>query len=130
MQTHVKVLGVLFIVLSVMGLLVAAFMLLAVGVAGGIVRSVADSADAAIALPILGLAGTGLAIFLSLLAAPGLVAGIGLLRFRPWARILGLVVAILDLIHFPFGTVLGIYGIWVLLSKETEALFLDHRAVP
>ena len=96
MQTHVKVLGVLFIVLGVMGLVVAAFLLLAIGVAGGIVRSVADSADAAIALPILGLAGTGLAIFLSLLSAPGLVAGIGLLRFRPWARILGLVVAILD----------------------------------
>ena len=130
MQTHVKVLGVLFIVLGVMGLVVAAFLLLAIGVAGGIVRSVADSADAAIALPILGLAGTGLAIFLSLLSAPGLVAGIGLLRFRPWARILGLVVAILDLIHFPFGTVLGVYGIWVLLSKETEALFLSHRAVP
>jgi hypothetical protein len=129
-QTHVKVLGVLFIVLGVMGLVVAAFLLLAIGVAGGIVRSVADSADAAIALPILGLAGTGLAIFLSLLSAPGLVAGIGLLRFRPWARILGLVVAILDLIHFPFGTVLGVYGIWVLLSKETEALFLSHRAVP
>ena len=130
MQTHVKVLGVLFIVLGVMGLVVAAFLLLAIGVAGGIVRSVADSADAAIALPILGLAGTGLAVFLSLLSAPGLVAGIGLLRFRPWARILGLVVAILDLIHFPFGTVLGVYGIWVLLSKETEALFLSHRTVP
>jgi len=48
---------------------------------------------------------------------------IGLLRLRPWARIAGIVVSILSLVAFPLGTVLGIYGLWVLFSKDTERLF-------
>jgi hypothetical protein len=64
-----------------------------------------------------------LVVFLLATALPGLVGGIGLLRFRPWARILGIVVAVLNLIHVPFGTAVGIYGLWVLFNKETEALF-------
>jgi hypothetical protein len=33
------------------------------------------------------------------------------------------VISALDLIHIPIGTALGIYGFWVLLSPETEAMF-------
>ena len=62
-----------------------------------------------------------------LVSLPGLIAGIGLLKFRPWARILGIVVAILNLINIPIGTVVGIYALWVLFSRETERLFVRHR---
>ena len=57
------------------------------------------------------------------LLLPGLVVGIGLLKLRPWARILGIVMSALDLTHIPFGTALGIYGLWVLFNRETERLF-------
>ena len=123
MTTHVKVLAVLYLALSAFGLCVALFLTLALGTATGIVGAAADPHDAAIAIPIIGLAGTALVVFLLLTALPGLIAGIGLLRFRPWARILGIVVALLNLIHVPFGTVIGIYGLWVLFNKETEVLF-------
>ena len=58
-----------------------------------------------------------------MVSLPGLITGIGLLKLQPWARIVGLVLAAINLINIPFGTVLGIYGLWVLLNKETETLF-------
>jgi|SRR3954462_7868217 hypothetical protein len=123
MRTHVKVLGVLYIALSIFGVCAALLLGLAIGTASGIVGLNADAHDAAIALPIIGLAGTALITFLLAVSLPGLVTGIGLLKFQPWARILGIVLAVLQLINIPFGTVLGIYALWVLLSKETEPLF-------
>jgi hypothetical protein len=127
MDTHVKVLGVLYIALSALGLLAALLLTLATGVAGGIVGATADPNDAAIALPIIGLAGTALTVFLVVLSLPGLVAGVGLLKFRPWARILAIVLSVINLIHIPLGTVVGIYGLWVLFNKQTEALFGEVR---
>jgi hypothetical protein len=81
--------------------------------------------DAAIALPIIGLTGMMLVVFLLVLSLPGLIAGIGLLKFRPWARVLAIVVAVINLVHIPFGTIVGIYGLWVLFNKETERLFTE-----
>ena len=109
MATHVKVLAVLYLALSAFGLCAALFLSLALGVATGIVGANADAHDAAIAIPII--------------ALPGLIAGIGLLKFRPWARILAIVLAVINLIHIPVGTVVGIYGLWVLFNRETEQLF-------
>jgi hypothetical protein len=123
MITHVKVLGVLYIVLSGITLCAALFIGLALGAAGGIVGQTASPEDAAVALPVIGLAGSALVIFLLALSLPGLVTGIGLLKFQPWARILGIVVAAINLLNIPFGTALGIYGLWVLLNKDTEGLF-------
>ncbi|HYT74626.1 MAG TPA: hypothetical protein VEL79_07755 [Vicinamibacterales bacterium] len=123
MTTHVKVLGVLYIALSLFGLMAALFLGLAVGTASGIVGLNADAKDAAIALPIIGIAGTMLVFFLVALSVPGLIVGIGLLKFHPWARILGIVLSVINLIHIPFGTIVGIYGLWVLFNKDTEKLF-------
>jgi hypothetical protein len=123
MTTHVKVLGVLYIVLSAFGLLAALFLALVVGTASGIVGVNADAHDAAIALPIIGLAGTALVAFMVAISLPGLVAGIGILKLQPWGRILGIVVAVVNLIHIPIGTAVGIYGLWVLLNKDSERLF-------
>jgi hypothetical protein len=52
-----------------------------------------------------------------------MLIGIGLLKYRSWARIGGIVLSILDLIWMPVGTIVGIYGLWVLFSKDTERLF-------
>ena len=123
MSTHVKVLGVLFIAFSALGILGALFLMIAMGGAAGIVGAAADPEEAALALPIIGLAGTALVGFLLIVSLPGLVTGFGLLSYKPWARIVGIVLAVLQLLHFPLGTVFGIYALWVLLNKETEHLF-------
>ena len=122
MQTHVKVVGVLFIVLSALGVLLALGVGAIFGMAG-MAGAAADSEDAAVALPILGITGGLVTFFLLALSLPGLATGFGLLMFKPWARILGIVLSALQLIGFPIGTAIGIYGLWVLLNKDTERLF-------
>ena len=122
METHVKVLGVLNIVFGALGVLMA--LLLAVVFAGvATVVGIDGDADAAVAIPIIGLTGMATVSFLALWSLPSVIIGIGLVRRRPWARIAGIVVSILGLIVFPFGTILGVYGLWVLFSKDTERLF-------
>jgi uncharacterized membrane protein (DUF2068 family) len=128
MQTHVKVLGVLYLAVSAFFLVGALFLILAAGGAAGIVGASAEPEDAAIAIPIIGIAGTALAMFLAVFAIPGLVTGWGLLQLKPWARIVGIVLSAISLINIPIGTVVGIYGLWVLLNKDTELLF-DGRPV-
>ena len=53
-------------------------------------------------------------------AAAGFFAGWGLLRREPWARMLTIVLSFLALFTVPFGTALGIYGLWVLLPAQSE----------
>ncbi len=69
-----------------------------------------------------------LAIGFVLLWVAGIIGAIGLWRRKRWARIVLLVVSFLTLIHFPFGTVLGAYGIWVLMKDETDAFFTPAAA--
>ena len=42
-------------------------------------------------------------------------------------RVAGIVLALLSLILVPYGTVVGAYGLWVLLSKGTEPLFAQPQ---
>ena len=58
-------------------------------------------------------------------AIGGGIAGWGLLARRPWARMLAIVLACVSLMHFPFGTALGIYTLWVLIPQGGEAEY--HR---
>ncbi len=128
MDTHVKVLGALEIALGTMGLFAAAMLLVVFGGVAGAVR-VTGEPDTAIALPIIGITGMALVTFLLLLSLPGVIIGIGLIRLRPWARIAGIVICILSLMMVPIGTIVGVYGLWVLFNKETERLFTGQNAI-
>jgi len=48
-------------------------------------------------------------------------------RRRPFGRILSLGLAIVDLLVLPFGTALGVYALWVLLTNEGRRLFEPAR---
>ena len=52
-----------------------------------------------------------------------LVAGWGLLERAEWGRILAIVVAFLSLLKFPFGTVLGIWTLVVLMGYRNTTLY-------
>jgi hypothetical protein len=130
MVTHVKVLGILHIIFGALGILVALGLLMLFGGLAGVIGASAETGrdDRAAAMGVLSIIGVVVFFVILVLSLPGLIAGIGLLKFRPWGRILGIVVSALDLIHVPLGTALGVYGLWVLLSNETEALFRDPAA--
>jgi len=128
MAQHVKILGVLHIVLGGLGVLGAITALL---VFGGVSALVAadHSSDSLTAIPILGVIGGFVFIFVMAISLPGLIIGIGLVQFRPWARVAGIVISAFDLLGFPFHTALGIYGLWVLLNRQTEQMFAPTARV-
>ncbi|MBC8167206.1 MAG: hypothetical protein H7Y20_15220, partial [Bryobacteraceae bacterium] len=75
------------------------------------------------AVPILGTIGLAILFFALALALPGIIGGVGLLNYRPWARTLMIILSALHILNFPFGTALGVYGLWALLSPEISSLF-------
>ncbi len=129
MQQHVKILAILHIVLGGLGVLAALIVML---VFGGIAAFLGLSEQAAgagdIASPWVGILGAIIMIVVLVISLPGLIAGIGLLSYQPWARILTIVLSAIELPAFPIHTALGIYGLWVLLSNEGTALFTRPAA--
>ena len=116
MKKHIELLGVLHIVYHSMGLIGAMVVLLVIGGGGIISRNeLAIAVTLAVALVI--------SSIILIFSIPGIIGGVGLLRMRPWARILTLIMGFLALLEIPFGTALGIYTIWALMNDETIKLF-------
>jgi hypothetical protein len=126
MAQHMKILGILHIVFGALGVFAAGILLLIFGGISAIVNMSDRSTD--LPAPILGVIGGFVFILVLAVSLPGLVLGIGLMQFKPWARILGIIVSGLDLFGFPFHTALGVYGLWVLLNRETEQMFASPPA--
>jgi hypothetical protein len=122
MATHVKVVAVLFVVFGVLGLFASVLSSMAFGLAAAIIGASHDP-DAAMGLTIVGLTGVALTIFLVFASIPSIICGWGLLRLRPWARILGIILGAVALLKLPLGTIFGVYVLYVLFQKETETLF-------
>src|SRR5438105_7315126 len=122
MRGNVQVLAWIYIVVSGFHVLIGLLMFLAflgIGAFAGV-------AGALPAIPILG--GVGAFVFFIILAVylPGLLAGIGMLSYAPWARILAIVISVFQLFYFPIGTALGAFGLYVLCNSESVRLFEGH----
>jgi hypothetical protein len=74
------------------------------------------------AISVLSFIGTLIGLFLIMVSVPEIVGGIWLLKHRPWARILLMIMAVLELIRIPLGTALGVYTIWVLVQDDTKRI--------
>ncbi|HUZ46108.1 MAG TPA: zinc ribbon domain-containing protein [Terriglobia bacterium] len=123
-EKHARILAILWLAASGLRLLPALGLFL---LGGGFVMHFVPFPMRAFILPIAGVLGA----FLLASALAGLIAGWGLLHYRPWARVLALVLGAVSLIHFPFGTALGIYTLWVLLPTESEREYqrLAHTTI-
>lgn len=129
MAQHVRILGILHIIYAGLVLMAGVVVLVVMGGIAGFLGANPDRySDTQVAPPILALIGLGVFVLLMALSLPGIVAGFGLLAYKDWARIMTIVLSAFELLSVPFGTALGIYGLWVLLRPDTEALF--HRAEP
>jgi hypothetical protein len=117
MEKHVKIVSWLYIIMGILGVLGAIFVFLIVTGAGWISG---DQTAARITFFV----AVVIASFMALTSIPGVIAGFGLLRFKNWARILGIILGILNLPGFPVGTALGIYTLYILLDDESSQLFL------
>lgn len=121
METHISILGWIYIIgnafLLMMGGL-GLFFFMGIGVMSG-------EMEAAGILTIVGM--TGL-VFFAVLALPGIFAGYGLLKRKSWARVLTMVLGVLNLFSFPVGTAVGVYTLWVLFQENANDFFVMSKA--
>lgn len=122
-REHIKILGILNIVMGAFTALggLAALVVMG-GMAGVITAAATDSQDRAVAAPVIAGIGVAVGVFLLLLSLPSIIGGWGLIKFRPWSRIVMIVLSVLHLLNVPFGTALGVYGLWVLFSDEARRI--------
>jgi len=118
-QEHIRLLGILWLALSALNA-VAGFVLFII--ANTLFAHLHEMPGVPPDVPagFLSSLFTTIGILILAKAALGFFAGWGLLRREPWARMLTIVLSFLALFHFPLGTALGIYSLWVLLSTQSE----------
>lgn len=122
MRQHIDTVAWIHIATGAIGVLAA---LLVGGVLGGLGLIMGDAGTGIVALIV-----AFVAVLFALLSVPALVGGWGLLRRKPWARMLVLIVSFLSLPGFPVGTLLGGYSIWVLMSDESRHILSGRDSYP
>jgi len=111
MKKHIELLGILHIVYNLLGILIGIGFLV-------FLPSIGLISGDHIALGVLTLVGSILGGFFLVFSIPGIIAGIGLIKIRPWARILAIIMACIDAFNIPIGTALTVYTFWVLINDE------------
>ena len=117
MKKHVTIVGAIHIGFGILGLIGAIAVFFALNFAKGFVE------NEEIPTMVLKFLSLSLPLLIGFLSTLGLVGGIGLLAYKPWARYLVIVVAALGCLNIPIGTLKGVYSLWVLLQDETIKLF-------
>ena len=116
MEKHINIVAALQIGLSVFNLFIALLIFTVLKLVIGFVDEPAAGA-------ILSIIADVLAIVFIVISVPGILAGMGLYKRKEWARILTLILSVIEIFSFPFGTAIGIYSIWALIQPETIAAF-------
>lgn len=83
--------------------------------------------DEPIAQDVLSFVGNSIGLILLFFSSLGVIGGIGLFSYKPWARILVMIVSALNCLNVPVGTAKGIYSLWVLMQPETIELFEESN---
>ena len=117
MKKHVTVVGAIQIGFGILSLIGAVVIFFALTFAKGF------AGDDEVGQTVLRFLSVSLPLLIGFLATLGLVGGIGLLAYKPWARYLVIVVAALGCLFIPIGTLSGVYALWVLLQDDTIKLF-------
>ena len=116
MEKHIVIVAVLRLGLSILGLITGVILYVLLSAFGYLVDDMQVKTVLSIIVNIA-------MVVLVVLSIPGIIAGIGLLKRKEWARILTLILSALDLVNFPLGTALGVYSIWALVQPEVMAEF-------
>ena len=120
MDRHVRLLGILASLWGALAALVGVSMLL---LAAGAFTLSAGPDDVALAAGLTAAIFTSIGIFSLAWGVAHLWAAVLLRRRASSGRILMLALAVTNLLVFPFGTALGAYGLWILLTHEGRRLF-------
>ncbi|WP_346854792.1 hypothetical protein [uncultured Draconibacterium sp.] len=116
MEKHINVVAALQIGYSILGLIIA-------GTVFAVFYLIGDFVDDHEAEFVLSIIANVIMVLSLIVSIPGIIAGIGLFKRKNWARILTLIISVLNLFSFPIGTALGVYSIWALVQPEVVADF-------
>jgi hypothetical protein len=129
MEKHIKLVGILNIVYRAMAIIGAIVLFILAYGFSFVMRIISrfDNTDLQEVTPevfafiqiILTIIGICIIVF----AVAGIIGAVGVLKRKEWGRITLLIVSFFSLFSIPFGTILGIYSIWVLLNDETIRIF-------
>ncbi len=122
MEKHVNVVAALQIGLSIFTIVIGVIVYIVFFLVG-------DFADDQEARVVLNIISNVLVIFFILISIPGLIAGIGLFKRKEWARILALIISVLELFNFPLGTAVGVYSIWALVHPDVVQSFKNDKTL-
>ncbi len=117
MKQHVTFVGALHIGFGILGLIGA----LAIYLTFHFVFSFVEHEP--IAQQVLSFVGNTLSLIILFFSCLGIIGGAGLFSFKPWSRILVMIVSAINCLNVPIGTAKGVYSIWVLMQPETIDLF-------
>jgi len=116
MEKHINIVAALQIGFSILGIIIGIFLFTLLFLIGEFI-------EVAEAQTVLTIIAKVVLIFIIILSIPGIIAGIGLLKRKEWARILTLILSVIDLINVPVGTAVGVYSIWTLVQPEVISEF-------
>lgn len=117
MKQHVSLVGALHIGFGILGLIGALVIVF------GFQFLIEFVHEEPLAEKILSYVGNSLALIILFFSSLGVIGGIGLFTYKPWARILVMIVSAMNCLNVPIGTAKGVYSIWVLMQPETIELF-------
>jgi hypothetical protein len=113
METHKRVLGILYIVSGAMHILIMLFLSALFSILLPFIFENAKLDEQWILLYIVPFIRIIAVTTVLLFALPSIIGGIALLNKKKWGLTLVLILGCFKLFSFPIGTVLGIYTIWV-----------------
>jgi len=129
MTSHADFVGILFVIWGLLTTLVGLSTLaLGFGAVALIVSASRGGGGGQVAAGMTAAVFTVLAVIAIVWGIAHVVVGVPLRRRRPWARLAALMLGAVDLLLLPYGTALGAYAIWVLLSEQGKALFVGAGA--
>jgi O-antigen/teichoic acid export membrane protein len=116
MERHINVVAALQIGLAIFGLFIA-------GLIFTFFHLLGDFVDDNEAQLVLGIVANVIMVVSVIFSLPGILAGYGLFKRKEWARVLTLILSVINLMSFPLGTAVGIYSIWALVQTDVVEEF-------
>jgi hypothetical protein len=115
-EGHNKTLGIMYLAYGALHGLIMLMLGFFFAVMMPVVRSGMNARDG-MPLPVYIMFMTMIAVFGVLFTIPSLVAGYALLKRKTWARIAGIIAAVIAGMNFPVGMALCVYTFWFLYGK-------------
>ena len=126
MPESIKVARIAFVVAAGLEIAAAALFLF-IFVSGAIIVGWGTERAGLLGSALLGVTGVILAVCFAAFGVADLLIAAGIAKGRPWARFAGTAMAVLLLVAFPVGTVLGVLALMGLLGRDARDWFGSPR---